>query len=573
MTVTATRPQGSSSTSTMISSAPEVSFSSDLKADDLKAQVETMDPVPTANRSSSMPSLSAAGAHSDNNTPPPYEEPSRNDNANDSHPGSGDITSSYFMNDRWPLIFRSNPANNSSSGRNMGRKCKFSPLHLAILVLGIISAVLAVLRLPNVAPQPAAQARIRDEWDNEVHAHEALRADWAREREEILSLRAELERDRENWKREHVAQAQRHQEEEVEWEREIQAHADLRADWVRAGSDITSLRAELQHQKAEWERERLAQVERRQKEEVEWDKEIQAHEALRADWARKRDDVEALRADLQHEKAEWERERLAQMECRQKEGVEWDKEIQAHEALRADWARERVEWDKEIQAHEALRADWAREEVEWEKEIQAHEALRADWARERDDVEALRADLQCEKAEWKRQRAAEKRRKEDEDARVRAKFRWEDLTPAQRCLRHNARGYTARLANVPRSYDPVQACNETAIEIPGVKIKGRPLKCEDRGCSGVFGHWIAESGESICATYFKNFDDKGCTSPGSRRRRIQSRLENLQSGDDGRKMCFTTPATFRHQHFPKPDTCDIGVFGVWGVWEIKDKKC
>ncbi|KAJ7927123.1 hypothetical protein B0H13DRAFT_1861663 [Mycena leptocephala] len=174
VTVTTRRPQGSSSTFTMISSSPEVSSSSDLKAD-LKAQVETMDPVPTANRSSSMPSLSEAGAHSDNNTPPPYEEPSRNDNGNDSHPGSGDITSSYFMNDRWPLIFRSNPTNNSSSGRNMGRKCNFSPLHLAILVLGIISAVLAVLRLPNVAPQPAAQARIRDEWDNEVHAHEALR--------------------------------------------------------------------------------------------------------------------------------------------------------------------------------------------------------------------------------------------------------------------------------------------------------------------------------------------------------------------------------------------------------------
>ncbi|KAJ7258489.1 hypothetical protein C8J57DRAFT_1073579 [Mycena rebaudengoi] len=244
-----------------------------------------------------------------------------------------------------------------------------------------MSAVLAVSRLPNVAPQPAAQARIRDEWDNEVHTHEALLADWAREREEILSLRAELERDRENWKCEHVAQAQRHQEEEVEWEREIQAHADL-------------------------------------------------------------------------------------------------------------------------------------QEVEWDKEIQD-----------------------------------------------------------QHCLRHNARGYTARLAKVPRSYDPVQACRETAIEIPGVKIKGRPLKCEDRGCSGVFGHWIAESGESICATYFKNFDDKGCNSPGSRRRRIQSRLENLQFGDDWRKMCSTTPATFRHQHFPTPHRCDTGIFGVWGVWEIKDEKC
>ncbi|KAJ7510605.1 hypothetical protein B0H11DRAFT_1030079 [Mycena galericulata] len=461
----------------MVSSSPEASSASDLKAGDPKAEVETMDLVPTADCSSRMPgSLSEAGAHADSNTPPPYEEPSRDDSANDSSPASGDISSSYAMNDRRPLIFRSNPANNSSSG--WGRKCNFSPLHLAILVIGIISAVLAVSRLPNVVPQPAAQARIRDEWDNEVHAHEALRADWAREREEILSLRAKLERDSENWKREHVAQAQRHQEEEVEWEREIQAHADLRADWVRAGSDISSLRAELQHQKAEWERERLARVERRQE-----------------------------------------------------------------------------------------------EEVEWEKEIQAQETLRADWARERDDVEALRADLQREKVEWKNQCAAEKRRKEDELARVRAGFRWEDLTPDQRCLWHNARGYTARLANVPRSYDPVQACMETAIEIPGVKIEGRPLKCEDRGCFGVFGYWIAESGESICATYFKNFDDKGCTSPGSRRRRIQSRLENLQSGDDWREMCSTTPATVRHQHFPKPDMCDIGIFGVWGVWAIKDEKC
>ncbi|KAJ7214657.1 hypothetical protein C8J57DRAFT_1397270 [Mycena rebaudengoi] len=415
----------------MVSSSPEVSSASDLKPDNpKKAQVETMD------------------------------LPSRNDNANNSYPGSGDISSSYVMNDRWPLIFRSNPANNSSSGRNMGLQCNFSPLHLVILVLGIISAVLAVSRLPNVAHQPAAQARIRDEWDNEVHTHEALRADWAREREEILSLRAELERDRENWKCEHVAQAQRHQEEE--------AHADLRADWVRAGSDIPSLRAELQHRKAEWERERLAQVQRRQEEEVEWDKEIQAHEALRADWARKRDDVEALRADLQRERAEWK-----------------------------------------------------------------HEL-----------------------------------------ARVRAGFQWEDLTPDQHCLRHNARGYTARLAKVPRSYDPVQACKETAIEIPGVKIKGRPLKCEDRGCSGVFGQWIAESGESICATYFKNFDDKGCNSPGSRRRRIQSRLENLQFGDDWHKMCSTTPATFRHQYFQRLIGAILyGIFGVWGVWEIKDEKC
>ncbi|KAJ7776569.1 hypothetical protein DFH07DRAFT_951696 [Mycena maculata] len=475
----------------MVSSSPEASSASDLKADDPKAQVETMDLVPMANCCLSMLSLSAAGAHSsDNNTPPPYEEPSRNDNADDNYTGSGEISSGYVMNDRRPLLFPSNPANTSSSGRNMGRKCNFSPLHLAIMVLGTISAVVAVSWVPNVASQPAAHARIRDKWDNEVHAHEALQ----------------------NWKHEYVAQAQRHQEEEVEWEREIQARVDLHADWVRTGSDIPSLLVELQHEKVEWDCERLAQVERRQEEEVEWDKEVQAHETLRADWARERNDVEALRADLQREKVEWDRERLAQVECRREEEVEWDKELQAHKTLRADWARERND---------------------------------------------IKADLQHEKMEWKRQRAAEKRHKEDERARTHAGFHWEDLTPDQHC----------HMIPFKRARRP------PTIEIPGVKIQGRPLKCEDRGCSSVFGYWITESGESICATYFKTFDDKGCTSPGSRRRRIQSHLENLQSEDDGPKMCSTTPATFCHQHFPKPDTCDIGLFGVWGVWEIKDDEC
>jgi hypothetical protein len=37
---------------------------------------------------------------------------------------------------------------------------------------------------------------------------------------------------------------------------------------------------------------------------------------------------------------------------------------------------------------------------------------------------------------------------------------------------------------------------------------------------------------------------------------IESRLWNLQSGDDWSDMCSTTPATFRGLHFDSPEICE-----------------
>jgi hypothetical protein len=38
--------------------------------------------------------------------------------------------------------------------------------------------------------------------------------------------------------------------------------------------------------------------------------------------------------------------------------------------------------------------------------------------------------------------------------------------------------------------------------------------------------------------------------------RIESRLWNLQSGDDWRDMCSTTPANFRGLHLDSPEICE-----------------
>ncbi|KAJ7717046.1 hypothetical protein B0H16DRAFT_1612453 [Mycena metata] len=157
--------------------------------------------------------------------------------------------------------------------------------------------------------------------------------------------------------------------------------------------------------------------------------------------------------------------------------------------------------------------------------------------------------------------------------RIRAGFIWDDVKGDQHCLQHGTRRYTARIANVPREYDPVTACAETAVEIHGMRIPN-PNECEDRGCGGVIGHWLVSHSEPTCATHFDNFKDKGCTSHGSGRRRIESHLENLQPGDDWRSMCSTTPAHFWGHHFDSPGVCENwGKYGIWGIWEIEDSWC
>ncbi|KAJ7101065.1 hypothetical protein C8R44DRAFT_716446 [Mycena epipterygia] len=253
---------------------------------------------------------------------------------------------------------------------------------------------------------------------------------------------------------------------------------------------------------------------------------------------------------------------------------QWDKEIKGHEKIRRAWAIE-------IEQHDTIRVGWETERLEL---IAMREQLgrdKEDWMRDREaerlELIAMREQLVRDKEDWMRDREDEKRggarRKKEEQDRIRAKFYWEDLRADQRCLRHGTRQYTARVANVPRQYDPVQACKETAIEINGLKIPS-PMQCEDKGCSGVIGHWIVDYAEPSCVTHFDDFNDKGCTGPGSGRRHIESRLWNLQGGDDWRDMCSTTPADFRGLHFESPEICENwGFRGVWGFWNIEDREC
>ncbi|KAJ7251020.1 hypothetical protein C8J57DRAFT_1078424 [Mycena rebaudengoi] len=242
-------------------------------------------------------------------------------------------------------------------------------------------------------------------------------------------------------------------------------------------------------------------------------------------------------------------------------GITLFSEFRHTEAALDPAARERLrhEWDKEIQAHERIRGAWM-------KEVAEHDIIRVGWENERQEI--LR-----EKEEWAKAREDEERRKEEEKERMRAGFYWADLQADQRCFRYGTRQYTARVSNVPREYDPVQACKETQIEINGLRFV-TPDMCEDRvSCNGVFGHWLVGHNEPTCATYFREFQDKGCTPPASRQRRVESHLENLHPGDDWRLMCSTTPADFGISISTGRTCVRIGQYGIWGIWEVDDAEC
>ncbi|CAK5271592.1 unnamed protein product [Mycena citricolor] len=215
----------------------------------------------------------------------------------------------------------------------------------------------------------------------------------------------------------------------------------------------------------------------------------------------------------------------------------------------------------------------------WAAEASAHEELHRAWSQEERDQETLRTawrqevlEQEARRVRWAHERDEEEHRHERELERIRAGFSWTSPIPDAHCASYGARQWSSRITNVPRTYDPVQACMETAVEINGAWIR-KPDFCEDRGCNGVFGHWLVHHGESSCSSYFRSFVDKGCTAGGSQLRRIESRLENVQSGDDWRVMCDTTPADFGGQHFDHPDMCEQSVWGIWGNWFLHDQQC
>ncbi|KIJ14808.1 hypothetical protein PAXINDRAFT_169494 [Paxillus involutus ATCC 200175] len=159
----------------------------------------------------------------------------------------------------------------------------------------------------------------------------------------------------------------------------------------------------------------------------------------------------------------------------------------------------------------------------------------------------------------------------DQDERYRLNMVWVDVEP-HGCISYSTREYTARLANVPSDYNRrVEACKATPLVVHGQSYL--PHTCEDNGPDSVIATWHVNQSQPDCVTFWTDYKDKGCTSVGSRKRRIEHRLENLPSGGDWREFSATTPVRFGDMHFSGAQEAFQSDRGVYGLWEIDDNKC
>ncbi|KDR70570.1 hypothetical protein GALMADRAFT_879032 [Galerina marginata CBS 339.88] len=104
----------------------------------------------------------------------------------------------------------------------------------------------------------------------------------------------------------------------------------------------------------------------------------------------------------------------------------------------------------------------------------------------------------------------------------------------------------------------MKLCKDTPVEIHGhllftdfcqdlVRLRSRHL--------GILAVGFDEPDRE---TEWSDFVDLGCAveiDGGNTYRRIESQLENLQSGSSWQIMCATTPADINGRHFASPDTC------------------
>ncbi|KAF9006519.1 hypothetical protein BDQ17DRAFT_1351884 [Cyathus striatus] len=156
---------------------------------------------------------------------------------------------------------------------------------------------------------------------------------------------------------------------------------------------------------------------------------------------------------------------------------------------------------------------------------------------------------------------------------TRPKPQWIELRPKERCLSFGRREYTARLHNAPFFSGSRSVCETTPIAIHGTVIE-RPDYCEVKWFGKTIGHWNVSFNEIRCLPTWGKFTDVGCTGAGSQLRRFQSRLWNIERGEDWTVMCSTAPATIHGIYFDQPNLCDHrGIWGIYGVWELEDSSC
>lgn len=186
---------------------------------------------------------------------------------------------------------------------------------------------------------------------------------------------------------------------------------------------------------------------------------------------------------------------------------------------------------------------------------------------ERKLLEHERLSLKGERERWEKAR--------NESAVPQGAF-WEVISPRWECCAYGKREYRGILRNIPKDRDDIDACINMPVKIKGVTIK-QPERCQFiEGSPYIRGFWIVDWDQPDCQPWHRDFNNKGCTNPGSGIRRIEAELAgiNKKGQQDWRVLCETTPMTWNHVTYPSPTHCDERDKGKKiAMWDIPDSRC
>jgi len=344
-----------------------------------------------------------------------------------------------------------------------------------------------------------------------------------------------------------------------EWDLQLRQHDELARNHQEQGK--TWKREEIAHIKhvEEWHQEHEAYQSEKKEREERWKREQMAHDKLvQEEQDRER---KAYQSEKKEREERWKREQMAHDKLVQEE------QEREREAYNLEKKERKETWKVEQSAHDELAEEWNREREAYISEKREREER---WKREQ------RAHDELVREEWERERITHDREKmereeREEDERRKLNMVWVGVKP-HGCSTYATREYTARLANVPSHYNNrVEACKATPLVVHGQPYL--PRTCQDNGRNGIIGTWNVNQSQPDCVTFWSDYKDKGCTSVGSRKRRIEHHLENLPLGGDWREFSATTPISFLDMQFPGAAEAFKSTWGVYGLWEIDDGEC
>ncbi|KAF9651191.1 hypothetical protein BDM02DRAFT_3091558 [Thelephora ganbajun] len=154
---------------------------------------------------------------------------------------------------------------------------------------------------------------------------------------------------------------------------------------------------------------------------------------------------------------------------------------------------------------------------------------------------------------------------------------WDPVWPAYDCRAYGKREYWGILRNIPEGWSAIDACMNMPVEIKGVTIR-RPYRCTSiwNSWPQIYGYWMVDWDQPDCKPYYRDYQNAGCTSYKSGKRRIEAQIVGINNKreQNWRLLCNSTPLVWDMITYTSPTHCEERAWGKKvAMWDVPDESC